>query len=82
MYNSDSMFFPIVTKYNIGDNVWILIKGKPCRCSVKRIVADIFDDGPSIRYYVKPDGFQTSFNVGEEEISPTKEELLDNINIK
>ena len=72
----------IATKYDIGDNAWILIKGKPCRCSVKRIVADILDAGLSARYYVKPNGFQTSFNVGEEEISPTKEELLDNINIK
>lgn len=72
----------VATKYDIGDNAWILIKGKPCRCSVKRIVVDIFDDGPSIRYYVKVGGFQTVFNVGEEEISHTKEELLDNINIK
>lgn len=72
----------ISTKYDIGNNAWILIKGKPCRCSVKRIIAVMSDAGLSIRYYVKPNGFQTSFNVGEEEISPTKEELLDNINIK
>ena len=75
--------FVFLTKYDIGDNAWILIKGKPCRCSVKRIIANLSDaEELSIRYYVKPNGFQTSFNVGEEEISPTKEELLDNINIK
>lgn len=74
--------FVYSTKYDIGDNAWILIKGAPCRCSVKRIIAISSDAGLSIRYDVKPDGFQTSFNMGEEEISPTKEELLDNINIK
>ena len=75
-------YFVYLTKYDIGDNAWILMNGKPCRCSVKRIIANYSDAGLSIRYHVKADGFQTSFNVGEEEISPTKEELLDNRNIK
>ena len=75
-------YFVYSTKYDIGDNAWILMNGKPCRCSVKRIIANYSDAGLSIRYHVKADGFQTSFNMGEEEISLTKEELLDNRNIK
>lgn len=66
----------IETKHNIGDEVWANVVGEPYNFIVKgiRIVCDRFHK--RIVYTVLEEGGDTLIYLDEEELFPTKEELL------
>jgi hypothetical protein len=59
----------IETKYNIGDEVWVMSYNNHIHCD--RIVSISIKSDLSIMY-----NFQNMFSREEKEIFPTKEELL------
>lgn len=65
----------IETKYNIGDEVWFMNEGEPTSEKIVRIDVEQYEQKQYIEYTViLCDVILTSFY--EEEIFPTKEELL------
>jgi hypothetical protein len=66
----------IITKYNIGDVVWANVIGEPYNFIVKgiRFVCDRFHK--RIVYTVLEEGGDTLIYLDENELFPTKEELL------
>ena len=66
----------IKTKYNIGDEVWIMIYGECYQLIVVGIRTTTSKGYKSIDYFVSEDGDELSFTFGESELFPTKEELL------
>lgn len=45
----------INTKYNEGDNVWLMLNNKPHQTSVKYINATVYNDKIDIRYGLSHD---------------------------
>ena len=66
----------IETKYNIGDEVWIMVRGECYQLKVVGIRTNSLKYYKSIEYFVSEDGDELSFTFGESELFPTKEELL------
>ena len=65
----------IETKYNIGDEVWFMNEGEPTSEKIVRIDVEQYEQKQFIEYTViLCDVILTSFY--EEEVFPTKEELL------
>lgn len=65
----------IETKYNIGDEVWFMNEGKPTSEKIVRIDIERYECKQFIEYTViLCDVILTSFY--EEEVFPSKEELL------
>ena len=65
----------IETKYNIGDKVWFMNEGEPTSEKIVRIDVEQYEQKQFVEYTViLCDVILTSFY--EEEIFPTKEELL------
>ena len=64
------------TKYNIGDEVWVNVLDEPCNFIVKgiRFVCDRFHK--RIVYTVLEEGGEVLIYLDEQELFPTKEELL------
>jgi len=63
----------IETKYNIGDDAWILFGNKVEKQTIYKIQIDIVDGiEPSIKYWLS----NTNTVLLERHIIPTKEELL------
>ena len=65
----------IDTKYNIGDEVWFQTLGINYNATVRKIVIHIFIDGDVIINY-KLDRAGYVYERDEDELFPTKEELL------
>ena len=66
----------IETKYDIGDEVWIMIFGECYQLIVAGIRTTTLKGYKSIEYYVAEDGDELSFTFEESVLFPTKEELL------
>ena len=64
----------IETKYNIGDEVWVLDGLEPISREVLRIDIEVYNAKTIIEYDVMVGDVLTGFY--EREIFPTKEELL------
>ena len=65
----------IETKYNIGDEVWFADQGQPLYREVVMIEPRIRKDRQIIKYYVDFDDVRLAIFY-EEDLFPTKEELL------
>lgn len=66
----------IETKYDIGDEVWIMIYGECYQLRVVGIRITKLKNHKAIEYFVSEDGDELSFTFDESEFFPTKEELL------
>lgn len=66
----------IETKYDIGDEVWIMILGECYQLRVVGISTTTLKGYKSTNYYVSEDGEDLSFTFEESVLFPTKEELL------
>lgn len=65
----------IETKYNIGDEVWFMNEGEPTSEKIVRIDVEQYERKQFVEYtVVLSDVILTSFY--EQELFPTKEELL------
>ena len=65
----------IETKYNIGDEVWLRTLGIKYKAKITHIHIDIFPDRKHIVHYnLHRNGY--SYERHEDELFPTKEELL------
>ena len=65
----------IETKYNIGDEVWFRTLGINYKAKINCIIIDVFPNGNRIIHYnLHSNGH--SYERYEEELFPTKEELL------
>lgn len=65
----------IETKYNIGDEVWFMNEGEPTSEKIVRIDVEQYERKQFVEYtMVLSDVILTSFY--EQEVFPTKEELL------
>jgi hypothetical protein len=65
----------IVTKYNIGDEVWCMFCGIPEKCAIVSITSRIYRRGNIVDYIVEiRKGLQV--DKLESELFPAKEELL------
>lgn len=71
----------IETKYNIGDEVWGIPNGKPVKFTIERIYIKVHKvRGISISYeFDDIDGYDRTYRLQEDWISPTKEELLNSL---
>jgi hypothetical protein len=68
----------IETKYKIGDVVWFQTLGINYNAKITRISIDIFPDGKNIiNYNLHYKGY--NYERHEDELSPSKEELLKNL---
>jgi hypothetical protein len=65
----------IETKYNIGDEVWLMAWGIPRRGRVWKITTMSYDSGETEEFYILF-GDDGVFSSNRDEIFPTKEELL------
>jgi len=63
----------IETKFNVGDECWLMDENKPIKSKIVRIYINIFKDSHFVKYELwdKEDGL-----VDDSEIITTKEELL------
>ena len=66
----------IETKYDIGDEVWIMIRGECYQLRVAGIRTTTLKGYKSLEYFVSEEGEELSFTFEESELFPTKEELL------
>lgn len=66
----------IKTKYNIGDEVWLMVRGECYQLKVVGIRTTTLKCYKSIEYFVSEDGEELSFTFEESDLFPTKEELL------
>lgn len=66
----------IETKYDIGQEVWVMLLGKPTHCSIETIHSCHSRIHRVIEYYLVGIGSTFGFHAKEYEIFPTKEELL------
>ena len=66
----------IGTKYNIGDEVWVSVKGTPTRGKVRYIDAHIGYLGNELRGIIRYGIISHEIPYNEEAVFPTKEELL------
>lgn len=65
----------IETKYNIGDEVWLMVLGTPEKVVIKTMTIWVFGDGDvELKYAVEKSGFWHQRY--ESQLFPTKEELL------
>lgn len=65
----------IETKYNIGDEVWLMALGKPKKGKIGTISIGVLGDGDvKLKYSVEKIGFW--YHRYENQLFPTKEELL------
>ena len=65
----------IETKYNIGDEVWFMNEGEPTSEKIVRIDVEQYEQKQFVEYtVVLSDVILTSFY--EQEVFPTKEELI------
>ena len=62
----------IKTKYNIGDEVWYILKGNVYHEIIDHIVIDVVKTGEIYIYY----NSEGKFPHREDRLFPTKEELL------
>ena len=68
----------IETKYNIGDEVWFMNDGEPTSERIVRIDVERYEQKQYVEYtVVLSDVILTSFY--EQELFPTKEELLNSL---
>lgn len=68
----------IETKYNIGDEVWVLCEGRAQSAIVMAIGVIVVSNGDKeIAYTVESK--RMVYKYGEKEVFPTKEELLKNL---
>lgn len=66
----------IGTKYNIGDEVWVSVDGKPTQGKVRYIDAHIGHFGNQLRGTIRYGVISYEPAYDEEDVFPTKEELL------
>lgn len=67
----------IETKYNIGDEVWVMLCNEPTHCTIEGFSITHTKLRRMERYYVVPnDGSVYGFHAMYDELFPTKEELL------
>ena len=66
----------IKTKYNIGDEVWVSVDGKPTQGKIRAINARISRFGDSLRGRVTYEVLSYELPYEERQVFPTKEELL------
>jgi hypothetical protein len=68
----------IETKYNIGDEVWFQTLGINYKALITHVHIDVFTDGDHIIHYdlLRED---YPYERNEDELFPTKEELLKNL---
>lgn len=66
----------IKTKYNIGDEVWVSVKGKPTKGKVRGINARIGKLGDTIYSRITYEVISYELPYIEDAVSLTKEELL------
>ena len=65
----------IETKYNIGDEVWIIFQGEIRNLTIRKIVVDAFIDNEITIDYKLSNGRYCY----EHQLFPTKEELLNSL---
>lgn len=65
----------IETKYNIGDEVWFQDEKQPVNNEILGIEIETYKHKQLIKYLFEQDGWFL-FTVCEEDLFPTKEELL------
>ena len=66
----------IETKYNVGDEVWVSVKGEPTQGKVRGIDVHIGKMGDTIYGRVTYDVISYEMPYNESAVFPTKEELL------
>lgn len=67
----------IETKYNMGDKVWFNCMGTPMSIQISEInIAVEFDNCVLVRYMIGEYNEKYFFERDEDELFPTKEELL------
>ena len=65
----------IETKYNIGDEVWLMVLGRPKKGQIGAMTIWVLGDGDvELKYSVEKSGFW--YQRYESQLFPTKEELL------
>lgn len=69
----------IETKYNIGDEVWVAVDGKPTQGKVRYIDAICSRLGSELRYAIRYGVISYEAPYYEAAVFPTKEELLKNL---
>ena len=69
----------IETKYNIGDEVWLMRYNKPEPVKVKYISIHVSNDGVIMKFAVVRQNKEELHNMVLSELFPTKQDLLNSL---